>query len=124
MIGTRYTTPRDTEPPRDELEQEIQEINEEIRAARLRKDHLSVKSLLLARRDLRLAKQKEISEGTTLEDRFSAFCDDGELQIYALDQMTNGRGWNKANPTWWDRKLAKEAADHAQKHAAEERRRR
>lgn len=111
------------ESPLDELEQEIREINEEIANCRKRGDHLSVKSLLLARRDLRLAKNKDVVEGATLEQRFSRFCDDGELQIYALDQMMNVRGWNKGCSCWWDKQLAKEAAEHAQKHAHGEHRR-
>jgi hypothetical protein len=112
------------ERPSDELDCEIEEINREIAAARLRGDHLTVKSLLLARRDLRLAKNKEILEGDTLEARFSKFCDDGELQIFCIDAMTTGRGWNKNNPCWWDKQLAEQAAIHAHKQAAEERRRR
>src|SRR5437879_4321841 len=103
----------------DELQQEIDDITEEIKAARARGDHLSVKSLLLARRDLRLAKSKDISEGATLEARFAKFCDDGELQLYCLDQMSQGgRGWNKNNSCWWNKRFAEQAAIHAQKQAA------
>jgi hypothetical protein len=70
----------------DELAQEINDLTQEIANARRRGDHLAVKSLLLARKDLRLAKSREVMEGDSLEARYQALIADKELYRYFLDR--------------------------------------
>jgi len=71
-------------------------------------------SLILALRDLQLAKNKQMEEGNDLESRFSSFCDDKEFQRYCLDALANGRGWNRDRPEWSDTSLAAESARKTQ----------
>ena len=113
------------QPPADPLEELIALTHRKLKEAELRGEFLAQKSLILALRDLELSKRKAAQEANTLEERFAAFCDDSELQIYCLDQMARGgRGWNKNCDCWWNKRFAEQAAIHARKQALEERQRR